>query len=165
MAVPTSDDLNQRFDISSQIAVERTDWALELALSDVERAVGIDVYNEIFNAATSTVEDSPDDADSTTTNEEASRLRDVTNAVYFKAMAYCLENANLRIRASGSVKREQDAGSPAMVSSAQVVNEYMTPEEITTMKAGLEAKAADLLQPYLLDEDLNTFVEYAIVRG
>jgi hypothetical protein len=164
MAVPTTTELKTRFDIAAQISNERIDFAIEDALSSVEDAIGIDVYNEIFSAATSTVEDSSDDTDSTTANEETRRTRKVTNAVYFRAIANCLENANTRIRASGSVKKEQDMGSPGMGSGAQVTNEYLSVEEVGEMVGRYNSKADSLLQPYLLDESINSFVEFELCR-
>ncbi len=162
MAVPNVDDLKERFDIAAQIADPRIEFAIEDALSSVEDAIGIDAYNEVFSGDTATIEDGDDD-DLTTSNEETRRTRKVTNAVYFRAIANCLENANTRIRASGSVKKEQDAGSPAM-SSSQVTNEYLSPKELKEMASLYNSKADALLQPYLFDESVNTFIEYELSR-
>lgn len=164
MPVPDPSELRQRFPIATQITEARIQFAIDIALSDVEDAIGTDIYNEIFAGATSTVEDSVDDTDTTVTNEEATRERKVTNAIYYKSMANLLENVNVRLRAEGSIKTEQDSASPG-AGSKQVVNVYLSPAEIKEMRESLEAKASAWLEPYLIHEEVNTFVEYALVRG
>lgn len=163
MAVPTIEDIRARFAITSQFSSDRLTFALESALGDVEDAIGTDIYNEIFEGATSTVEDSQDDLDTTTTNEEARRTRRVTHAVYYKALANVISNANTRIRSSGSVLKEHDAASPG--STTEVVNEYMNPSQIAQMVSMYESKAGELLQPYLIVEEVNMFTEFSIIRG
>jgi hypothetical protein len=164
MSVPSVSDLKSRFPIASQIESSHLEFAIETALGDVEDAVGIDVYNQIFASDAPDVEDSADDADTTNVNEIARRLRRVTNAVYYRAFAKALRMANTRIRPSGSVKREQDAASPAMGGGRQTDNEYFTPKEVSEMASWWESEADAQLIGYLLVSEVSTFVEYELSR-
>lgn len=146
MAEVTLTDLKAAFAVSD-IADSRLTFCLGNAITYVKSRIGFDLYKEVFLGGASTIEDG-DDADSTTVNETAHRLACLKDAVLYYAMARVLVNANLRIRRAGSVKKEQDAGSPGM-NNSQVINEYLTPAEVSEWRATLLSDADDLTESYI----------------
>lgn len=162
MPIPDVADIKNRFGID--LPDHRIQAEINSAASQIRRAVGIDVYNEVFEGATSTLEDSDIDLDTTNVNETAFRIADLTEALILKAFVGCIRNANARIRRSGSVKKEQDAASPAAGGGRLIINEYMTPEEVNAMVAGYEAQADVLIGLYFFVSEVNAFVEYSLSR-
>lgn len=154
MAEPTEEDLRARFGISSQISSGRVEMALSSALRDVKRKIGVEAYNEVFSGAASTILDSAFlDDNATTTDEDALREGDVTDAVYWYAAAKIVLNTSLHIRPTGIVKREQDAGSPAMGSSSQIINEFLTPKEVQELIASMTSEGDRLISSYIIEQE------------
>ncbi len=151
MAVPDSDDLRTKFSISTQISDARLDMCMDDALDTVRVKLGIEAFDEVFNAATDTIDDSIYlDENITTTDETALRLSRATRAVFYYAIADVVLNTSLHIRATGMIKKEQDAGSPGMNSSSQIINEYLTAKEAQEYAAWLTGKADGLIEQYVV---------------
>jgi hypothetical protein len=176
MSEPTVSDLRNAFEITSQVADSRLSFCLDGALRRVKTKIGATHYAEVFSGATSTLPDNyntvavaaiPDDSlgtvqspgnyvgadsDTTSTNETATRLAEVTDAALYYAMASVLINTNLRIRSGGQIKKEQDAGSPAMGAGNQINNEYLAPKEVSEWRMSLIAEADRMLAPYAVTQ-------------
>lgn len=154
MPVPQVSDLRLRFAVAAEIGEDRIQFGLDNAGFLVKRRIGIEAFNEVFNGVTPTIEDSEYlDTNTTNTDEIALRAGSVTTAFYYYAMADVLINANLRIRASGSVKKEQDAGSPSMQRANAIDNEYLTPKEVREWIAQLKGDADVLIAPYVVEQE------------
>lgn len=154
MSEPTTDDLKNAFEIATQIGTSRLQFCLNGSLNWCKRKIGVEAYNQVFGSDASTLLDSAYlDENITTTDEVALRLAEVTAAVLNYAMANLVQNANLRIRSSGQVKREQDAGSPAAGAGMQIQNEYLSPKEALEWADRLMATANRLLGPYMIEQE------------
>lgn len=157
MPEPSVPEFRERFGIHSQIPDTRIEFCLLTALGKVKRKIGQDAYDEIFNSVTpptATLYDSPYfDQDGTATNEGLLRTQEVTDAAHYFTAALVVLNTSLYIRPAGLVKREQDAASPAMTSSMQVVNEYLPPDEVADVVASLNAQADEFIGLYVLPPD------------
>ena len=168
MAEPDTADLRSSFEIASQVSDSRLEFCIAAAIRDVKRKIGIDAYDQIFNATTPTVETIYDslnlDQDATDANEKALRTADVTDAILHYAMAKVVANVNLRLRASGQVSMEQDAGSPAMTGGTQINNKYLTPAEVKTWIGQLNAEGDKLIGPYAVAQDGSTSYAFATLE-
>ena len=165
MAVPVIADLTAKFQIDSSIATTRLQWCLDTALRKVKKLIGQTAYDEIFDGDTSTLTDSWQDTDATNVNETADRIADVTDATFYFAMANVLENANMRIRASGQVVRETDAGSPALGGGSQITNQYLSPKEVAEWRGQMLSQADALISPYIIQQETNFYSQVHLVRG
>ena len=167
MPALSANDLTTRFDVATQIDVTRVQACVDTANRWARRKIGIEAFNQIFAGDTSTVTDSEYlDENTTTTDEDALRLGEVTDAVMFFAMAEVVANCNLRIRPSGQVKEEQDAGSPAMTASTQIINKYLSPAEVKEWITELRGNADALISPYVIEQEpVNPWGVSKLVRA
>lgn len=157
MPVPQVSDLRLRFAVAAEIGEDRIQFGLDKAGRKIRRKVGIEAFNEIFDIEPPTVVDSEYlDTNTTADDEIALRAGEVTDAYYYYAMADIVLNANLRLRASGSVKKEQDAGSPSMQRANAIDNEYLSTAEVMQWANELNGRADALIAPYVvLQEPAN----------
>ena len=137
MPVVTVQDVKDAYDVASQIASTRLNFCLDNANRKVRRLIGTDYHTRAFATPVAST--------------DTDLASDATEAVIKLTMAEVLVNANLRIRPSGQVIKEQDAASPAMGRSAQIVNEYLTPEQVDAWRDRLISDALSLISPWTLE--------------
>lgn len=129
-------DIRSSYDVATVISDSRIEFCIGNAQRKVKKVIGSDQYDRAF--------------DSPVASGDEELAADVTEATIKLSMAEILINANLRIRASGQVIKEQDAGSPGMSTSNQVENQYLTPEQVDSWRDRLVNDAMDLLREYSL---------------
>jgi hypothetical protein len=147
---PSLTDLKNSFSVS-EIDDQRLQFCLDGAIRKVKAMIGFDLYSTIFD-------NDPSGA------EETFRFDSVKAGVLYLAMADVLMNVNTRIRRSGQVKREQDAGSPGM-SGGQITNEYLTPIEINQWRTTLIGEANNSLAAYETTTSNAASETFLIERG
>lgn len=153
MAEVTVSDLRSNWSITSQISDTRLTLCLTDAVDEVKTKIGVEAYREVFLGDTATIEDSEYlDTNVTTTDEIALRTSRVTKGVHYYAIADLVLNTMLNFRATGLLKQEQDAGSPAMNSSSQVINEYLSPKEAKEYSEWLRTKGDRALGLYVVEQ-------------
>lgn len=155
MAEPDSGTVRTRFAVQNTVSDGRIEACLNESIRSVKRKIGIEAYNEIFDEEeTPTIEDSEFlDENTTTADEEALRLGQVTDAVYYYTVASLVLNTQLRIRPAGIVKKEQDATSPAISGSTNVINEYISVDEAIKYSNQLRSLADRLIGPYVIEQE------------
>jgi hypothetical protein len=131
MAKITEPDLRSLFDVVSDVKSDRLDFYIDAAGRTLRSWIGDAVYD---------LTDEDDDFDET--RDKALRFAEAHLAVY-----HLLLNTGARIRRSGVVKKEQDAGGALQ---NQTVNEYLTADELQTLRAEFYETAREAAQPYLL---------------
>lgn len=166
MPVPTISDIRARFGVSSQISDTRLTACLDASLRWAKRKLGIEEYNAVFNAGATEIDDSAYlDADATTTEEIALRLGECTDAVLHHAAACVVKNTSVRLRESGIVKREQDAGSGGRGDNA-VINDYLSPSEVAQVAGMFLADAENLIAPYVVEQEpVASVFQIGLERG
>lgn len=150
MPVPSLTELKKSFSVAD-IGDERLQFCLDGAIRRAKKRLGLDLFDLIFNSTP-------------VTPEEELRFESITSAILHLAMAAVLINANMRIRRSGQVKREQDVGSPGM-SGNQITNEYLSPTEINQWRSTLIAEAEVLISEYEPEPSGASSETFAIERG
>ena len=119
----TAAELKDLFDIVADIKPVRLDFCLSAA----ERTLRGWVTDAVYDAAVPTV------------RVEALKFAEAHLAVY-----HLLLNTGLRIRRSGLIKKEQDAGGSI---TNNVVNEFYTPDEIAALRKQFYQAADETAQP------------------
>lgn len=165
MAIPSVEDWLSVYDVSEN-DTPLLDSSLERAIRKVKREIGFDAFEAIFESGTEAVLlDSDRDVDTTTVNEDAMRLGEVTDACFDYAMYFLLLKTGVRIRPRGLVKKETDAGSPALSGSTNITNEYLTPKELAEMRDNFLRLAEDSLDPYRLIPEIAEYSVKRLLRG
>jgi hypothetical protein len=166
MAAPTVADFQDRF-ATGNLEESRIEGCLYSSLRTVKVKLGVEAYNEIFEGETSTVEDSEYlDENETTADEEELRTGEVTDAAFYYTAACLVLNTQLRIRPSGIVKTEQDAGSAAMGRNMQITNEYISVSDARQYADWLRAEGDRMLLPYVIEaEPFNPWGASKVVRA
>lgn len=130
MAKITVEDLRKLFGVDSAISDERLEFCVSQALRQIKTWVG----DTAFNDASSLVP------------VDVNRSENLRFAAAHLAMYYALLNTGVRIRKNGVVKREQDAGGSV---TNNVVNEFMTSEELQDLRNEYFQTAQTAASPYL----------------
>lgn len=130
MAEITVQDIRDRYPIgSSAVPDTAVTFALDSAIVDTKLRIGEATYADLSGATPSS-------------ELQASA---VGMAVCYFTLARLVRSHNLTFRRGGRVVQEQDAGSPAMGSSSQVINEYLSPKEAKEEADAWEAEAVEVL--------------------
>ena len=104
----------------------KLNFCIEAASDQVREWVGDTVYEDAGNAA---------------------RVRKLTRAEANLAVYHLLLNTGARVRPSGVAKKEQDSGGSV---TNNVTNEYLTPEELSELRAEYLAAAEKIAEPFRL---------------
>lgn len=131
MAKITEPDLRSLFDVVADVKSDRLDFYIDAAERTLRGWVGDTVYDLASG-----------DEDYSATRDKALRFAEAHLAVY-----HLLLNTGARIRRSGVVKKETDAGG-AMQN--QTVNEYLTAAELQALRSTFYETAREAAQPYTL---------------
>lgn len=136
--VPTITDLKTSFEIDSSIKDPRLTFCLNNAIRKVKKNVGTVLFAEVFPDPQGSLEE-----------EDQIRHDDFCTAIINYSIINLLTNANLRIRASGQVKKE--IVNYSEMSTGNVTHEYLTPSEVREWKSTLSGEADGLISTYLPD--------------
>lgn len=143
----TAAELRELFAVVSQIGDPRLEFAIRGASRTLRKWVGDEAYEDAL------VWVNGDEA------QDETRAAALKDAEAYSAAAELLLNTSLRIRASGLVKREQDAAGPL---GGQITNEYLSPKEIRELREEYAAQAEAIAAPY---RPLTTASGASVGRG
>ena len=152
MPAPDIETLTRRFKFAANVGDAVKESALDDAAGDVKVKIGVEAYGEVFNAETSTQEDSEFlDDNETVTDEDELRVSRVTSAVYYYAAAYLVVSAGA-INMAGMVSKETANESPGTGRQAQVEVDYLKPTEVEAKAAQLRSQADRLISAYVVEQ-------------
>ncbi len=125
-----AEELRERFSIAPEVTC--LDFSISSASTQLKRWVGTDAYADALLA------------DSAQDKERAAQLKDAES---YLGAYHTLLNGGMRMRPSGVVTREQDAAGPM---GGTVLNQYLTPKELSELRRQYMAQAEELAAPYRL---------------
>lgn len=134
-------ELKELFDIVSDIKPVR----LEFCLLAAERTLRSMITNAVYEQTVPTAQ------------IEALKFAEANLAVY-----HVLLNTGLRIRRSGLIKKEQDAGGSV---TNNVVNEFLDPSEIAALRRQFYAEATDAAAFYRPSAIVRAKATSALIGG
>lgn len=135
MSLVTTDNIRDWFDPVTEISDDRIEFSIGTASRMLRSWVTDDVYSAAEEAAD---DDTPDEAYTALASAEG-----------YLTMYNLLLNSAARLRAFGVVKQEQDAGGSV---TNNVVNQYLTPDEVITLRQEYYDLARSTSAPYIPEE-------------
>lgn len=140
MAEITRADIQAHFPVS-ELSDGQIDFALAKAIAEIKSRVGATAYADAIAS-------SPADATAAALINEAAELFTV---------ARLMRNTGLRFRANGLVIKETDAGSPALGSSSQITNQYLTPAQQIELAESYRQQGLDALSLVAVDSGATLY--------
>lgn len=120
----TAAELKELFDIVADIKAVRLDFCLSAAERTLRGIVSNTVYEQ---------------------SETVNQIESLKFAEAHLAVYHLLLNTGARIRRSGLIKQEQDAGGSV---TNNVSNQFFTPEEIAALRKSFYQAAIDAAEPF-----------------
>ena len=123
MAWLTATEIRDKFNIQSNAHGPQIESAVTSAELIIRRSVSSEIYDEAING--------------TPPVETAAIIRQlsVIESHAYLTMWFLIGNAGIKLSGDGFIKEAQDSASPAM-NSRIVTNQYLTPKDLETLRAG-----------------------------